>query len=94
MIAKRVVKFNIKKNHIDYNYIKQQLIESKEIYNYANYVIRQIFFKKSRNNKYNMDFVDEYPELKDLFLNYKIFHISINLQNQKRDFEISLFFYR
>ena len=70
MIAKRVVKFNIKKNHIDYNYIKQQLIESKEIYNYANYVIRQIFFKKSRNNKYNMDFVDEYPELKDLFLNY------------------------
>ena len=70
MIAKRVVKFNIKKNHIDYNYIKQQLIESKEIYNYANYIIRQIFFKKSRNNKYNMDFVDEYPELKDLFLNY------------------------
>ena len=70
MIAKRVVKFNIKKNHNDYNYIKQQLIESKEIYNYANYVIRQIFFKKSRNNKYNMDFVDEYPELKDLFLNY------------------------
>ena len=70
MIAKRVVKFNIKKNHIDYNYIKQQLIESKEIYNYANYVIRQIFFKKSRNNKYNMDFVDKYPELKDLFLNY------------------------
>ena len=43
MIAKRVVKFNIKKNHIDYNYIKQQLIESKEIYNYANYIIRQIF---------------------------------------------------
>ena len=70
MIVKRVIKFNIKKNHVDYNYIKQQLIESKEIYNYANYVIRQIFFKKSRNNKYNMDFVDEYPELKDLFLNY------------------------
>ena len=70
MIVKRVVKFNIKKNHIDYNYIKQQLIESKEIYNYANYIIRQIFFKKSKNNKYNMDFVDEYPELKDLFSKY------------------------
>ena len=70
MIVKRVVKFNIKKNHVDYNYIKQQLIESKEIYNYANYVIRQIFFKKSKNNKYNMDFVNEYVELKDLFLNY------------------------
>ena len=70
MIVKRVVKFNIKKNHIDYNYIKQQLIESKEIYNYANYIIRQLFFKKSKNNKYNMDFIDEYPKLKDLFLKY------------------------
>ena len=70
MIAKRVVKFNIKKNHVDYNYIKQQLVESKEIYNYANYIIRQIFFKKSKNNKYNMDFVDEYPELKTLFTKY------------------------
>ena len=70
MIVKRVVKFNIKKNHVDYNYIKQQLIESKEIYNYANYIIRQIFFKKSNNHRYSLDFITEYPELKDLFLNY------------------------
>ena len=70
MIVKRVVKFNIKKNHIDYNYIKQQLIESKEIYNYANYIIRQIFFKKSKNHKFSLDFIDEYPELKNLFLQY------------------------
>ena len=70
MIVKRVVKFNIKKNHVDYNYIKQQLIESKEIYNYANFVIRQLFFKKSKNHLYNLDFVDEYPELKDLFIKY------------------------
>ena len=70
MIVKRVVKFNIKKNHVDYNYIKQQLIESKEIYNYANYVVRQIFFKKSKNHKFSLDFIDEYPELKDLFLQY------------------------
>ena len=70
MIVKRVVKFNIKKNHVDYNYIKQQLIESKEIYNYANYIIRQIFFKKSKNHLYNLDFITEYPELKDLFLKY------------------------
>ena len=70
MIVKRVVKFNIKKNHIDYNYIKQQLIESKEIYNYANYIIRQLFFKKSKNHRYNLDFITEYHELKDLFLNY------------------------
>ena len=70
MIVKRVVKFNIKKNHVDYNYIKQQLIESKEIYNYANYIIRQLFFKKSKNHRYNLDFITEYPELKDLFTKY------------------------
>ena len=70
MIVKRIVKFNIKKNHVDYNYIKQQLIKSKEIYNYANYIIRQIFFKKSKNHQFSLDFVDEYPELKDLFTQY------------------------
>ena len=70
MIVKRIIKFNIKKNHVDYNYIKQQLIESKEIYNYANYIIRQIFFKKSKNHQFSLDFVDEYPELKDLFTKY------------------------
>ena len=45
MKVKRVVKFNIKKSHIDYDYIKIQLIESKEIYNFANYILRQIYFK-------------------------------------------------
>lgn len=70
MIVKRVIKFNIKKNHVDYDYIKQQLIESKEIYNYANYIIRQIFFKKSKNHQFSLDFVNEYPELKDLFSKY------------------------
>ena len=30
MIVKRVVKFNIKKNHIDYNYIKQQFLNSNK----------------------------------------------------------------
>lgn len=70
MIVKRVVKFNIKKNHVDYNYIKQQLIESKEIYNYANFIIRQLFFKKSKNHKFSLDFITEYPELKDLFTQY------------------------
>ena len=70
MIVKRVVKFNIKKNYVDYSYIKQQLIESKEIYNYANYVIRQIFFKNSKNHRYSLDFITEYSELKDLFTKY------------------------
>jgi len=33
MKVKRVVKFNIKKSHIDYQYIKIKLIKSKEIRN-------------------------------------------------------------
>ena len=70
MKVKRVVKFNIKKSHIDYQYIKVQLIESKEIYNFANYVLRQIYFKNTHNHKYSLEFVNEYPRLKELFLQY------------------------
>ena len=70
MKVKRVVKFNIKKSHIDYQYIKIQLIESKEIYNFANYVLRQIYFKNTHNHKYSLEFVNEYPSLKELFLQY------------------------
>ena len=50
MKVKRVVKFNIKKSHIDYQYIKVQLIESKEIYNFANYILRQIYFKNTHQS--------------------------------------------
>ena len=70
MKVKRVVKFNIKKSHIDYQYIKIQLIENKEIYNFANYVLRQIYFKNTHNHKYSLEFVNEYPRLKELFLQY------------------------
>ena len=70
MKVKRVVKFNIKKSHIDYDYIKIQLIESKEIYNFANYVLRQIYFKNTHNHKYSLNFINEYPSLKELFLQY------------------------
>ena len=70
MKVKRVVKFNIKKSHIDYQYIKIQLIESKEIYNFANYVLRQIYFKNTHNHKYSLNFINEYPSLKELFLQY------------------------
>ena len=70
MKVKRVVKFNIKKSHIDYDYIKIQLIESKEIYNFANYILRQIYFKNTHNHKYSLEFVNEYPRLKELFLQY------------------------
>ena len=70
MRVKRIVKFNIKKSHIDYQYIKVQLIESKEIYNFANYILRQIYFKNTNNHKYSLDFINEYPSLKELFLQY------------------------
>ena len=70
MKVKRVVKFNIKKSHIDYQYIKVQLIESKEIYNFANYILRQIYFKNTNNHKYSLNFINEYPSLKELFLQY------------------------
>ena len=70
MKVKRVVKFNIKKSHIDYQYIKIQLIESKEIYNFANYILRQIYFKNTHNHKYSLEFINEYPSLKELFLQY------------------------
>ena len=70
MIVKRTVKFNIKKSHTDYEYIKTQLIESKEIYNFANYILRQFYFKNSKNHKYSLNFIEEYPTLKDLFLSY------------------------
>ena len=70
MKVKRVVKFNIKKSHIDYDYIKIQLIESKEIYNFANYVLRQLYFKNSNKHKYSLGFIEEYPTLKELFLEY------------------------
>ena len=70
MKVKRIVKFNIKKSHIDYDYIKIQLIESKEIYNFANYVLRQIYFKNTNNYKYSLNFINEYPSLTELFLQY------------------------
>ena len=70
MKVKRIVKFNIKKSHIDYKYIKTQLIESKEIYNFANYILRQLYFKNSNKHKYSLNFIDEYPTLKELFLKY------------------------
>ena len=70
MKVKRVVKFNIKKSHIDYDYIKIQLIESKEIYNFANYILRQIYFKNTHKHQYSLDFINEYPSLKELFLEY------------------------
>ena len=67
MKVKRTGKFRVKKNHPDYKIIKLQTIEAKEIYNYANYIIRQLFFKKSGKENFSLNFINEYPELNEDF---------------------------
>ena len=76
MKVKRVGRFKVKASHPDYEMIKVHTIEAKEIYNYANYIIRQIYFKNSENHEYSMEFIDEYPELNEDF------EIYLNENNQ------------
>ena len=76
MKVTRMVKFNVRETHVDYGYIRTQLIESKEVYNFANYILRQLYFKNSKEHKYSLGFIDEYPSLKGLFLEY----IDVNKQ--------------
>ena len=67
MKVKRVGRFKVKASHPDYEMIRNHTIEAKEIYNYANYIIRQIYFKNSENHEYSMEFIYEYPELNEDF---------------------------
>ena len=67
MKVKRTGRFKVKASHPDYELIKIHTIEAKEIYNYANYIIRQIYFKNSKNHDYSMEFIHEYPELNEDF---------------------------
>ena len=67
MRVKRTGRFKVKASHPDYELIKIHTIEAKEIYNYANYIIRQLYFKNSKNHKYSLDFIYEYPELNEDF---------------------------
>lgn len=67
MKVKRTGKFKVKASHPDYEMIKVHTIEAKEIYNYANYIIRQLYFKNSENHDYSMEFIYEYPELNEDF---------------------------
>ena len=76
MKVKRTGKFKVKASHPDYELIKVHTIEAKEIYNYANYIVRQIYFKNSKNHKYSMEFIHEYPELNEDF------EIYLNENNQ------------
>lgn len=70
MIVTRTIKYHIRPSHIDYNLIKQQTDESRQIYNYANYILRQVYFSKSDKNKYSFDFINEYPQLTHLLVDY------------------------
>ena len=63
MKVKRTGKFKVKASHPDYELIRFHTIEAKEIYNYANYIIRQLYFKNSGNHKYSLEFIYEYPKL-------------------------------
>ncbi len=76
MKVKRTGRFKVKASHPDYEIIKVHTIEAKEIYNYANYIIRQIYFKNSENHDYSMEFIHEYPELN------KDFEIYLKENNQ------------
>ena len=76
MKVKRTGRFKVKASHPDYEMIKVHTIEAKEIYNYANYIIRQIYFKNSENHDYSMEFIHEYPELN------KDFEIYLNENSQ------------
>ena len=76
MKVKRTGRFKVKASHPDYEMIKVHTIEAKEVYNYANYIIRQIYFKNSEKHDYSMEFIHEYPELN------KDFEIYLNENNQ------------
>ena len=67
MKVKRTGRFKVKVSHPDYEMIKLHTIEAKEIYNYANYIIRQLFFKKSGKENFSLDFINEYSELAEDF---------------------------
>lgn len=70
MKMKRTGRFKVKISHPDYEMIRNHTIEAMEIYNYANYVIRQLYFKNSGNHKYSLEFIHEYPELSEDFNSY------------------------
>lgn len=72
MIVIRTIKYHIKPTHSDYNLIKQQCDESKQIYNYANYILRQVYFSKSNKNNYSFEFINDYPQLTYLLVDYLV----------------------
>lgn len=70
-MAKRTAKIYISKKHKDYNYLLEQMVYSKEIYNYINFLIRQKFFKhKNKGFSVKEEIFTEYPNLSEDLKNY------------------------
>lgn len=62
--VKRVAKVFISKKHPDYNYFKNQMEISINIYNYINFLIRQKFFLNTKETYvFKEEIITEYPSL-------------------------------
>lgn len=53
MIVNRVEQHIIKKNNVNWSFIDKMCLKSKNLYNYANYLIRQEFIKSNKCISYN-----------------------------------------
>lgn len=60
MLVQRVEQIMIKKNHPKFKVIDEMCLKSKDLYNYANYIIRQEFI----NNNHYIKYMDMNKELK------------------------------
>lgn len=64
MKVKRTTKISVSKKHKDYDYLIQQMAYSKSIYNYINFLIRQLFFKNTKEDFiFKDEILTEYPTL-------------------------------
>lgn len=71
MKVKRISKIFIPKNHPDYEYLIEQMILSKNIYNYSNFIMRQLFFLLTKEEfELKEGIIDEYTILIEDLTNY------------------------
>lgn len=64
MKVKRVAKIFISKKHPDYEHLMEQMFYSKNIYNYVNFIIRQKFFKYTKDDYiFREEIITEYDSL-------------------------------
>ena len=80
--VKRVAKIFISKKHPDYNYFKNQMEISTNIYNYINFLIRQKFFLNTKDTYIlKEEILTEYPsltvDLKTYFSGSKLIDITL-----------------